>query len=1306
MGDTVSTSSNQKPICPINELLNSKMTNSNKTVSEFINVNQNDLPTFTVNNVFSNCMSLPLVHIKFKHCIFIMLLDSGSSVSLLDKQAFENVRSSQKIRLLSRSVRINTVNSELKFTACAEISFKLDKQFFRHSFFISNLESHFFHGILGADFLKQHNVLINFGQNKAIFDNFHIELIQSVNSQCRSNVNNISNDRNAYLSKRLIIQSGETVIANLNIMDSKNEKAKEIYFIPNDENLMIDVQPSITQVVNNSFKITIRNLTDSTIHLNKNKIMGIVTDQFEIKSNDDSSEVCNNEQYNLNNDDNFDLCNLIVASDDMLRKRKEDLKPEDFQLDHLNENEKQTLINILMTNFAAFSKSIHTLGCSDRVTPSLTLKNPNAIKTLPFDIPFSLREDIKRELDEMVEAGLIQRNVSKWASPLVLVKKKQPPEQLGEKPKYRLAMDLRLLNSVIENSTYPLPKISTLINDVSKYKLYCVCDMKHAYAQLILPEQLQDILTFTTPFGSFSNRRLVFGLKTAASTFQALVDLLIEELNADGITGIHAYQDDFLLGADSFDEMIQKISALLKILIKYNLTLSPSKCIFIKDSIDYLGFHISHNTISPVTSNIAKITQFAPPKTAKQVKKFLGVCGFYRTLIPNFADLISVLTPISNKQSKFKWTQVEQEAFDNLQQIFFSNPFVRLPDFEKSFFLNTDASTSAISAVLLQEHQGTLHPVSFFSKSLSKSEAKYPAIKLELMAIYKGVMAFKTYLYNRKFTVISDSKPLRHYRKITSPADIVTRWLLALSEYTFDFKYIPGPENVLADYFSRAVDPDLAQPAINSDDTDLILPFCDINHQCSVLSSTDQPCNETYVNSDVTKCKINDNVQIDNNIEFCHNNNLEHNDPCLEISTDTFKLEQSKDTNIIEIVQFLSNPTLVNVNKAKNFLISQNKLLMYATDHEPHKHKIVVPESLKAKVLSICHVSHTGIQKTYELVNNRYFWKGMYSDTVNFVLSCPQCIKHKAYTIKPAPLQCMWLPTRPGQFVSMDIVGPIKDCGYALTFIDHFSRHMVLYSLNNLTTETVSKHLINYISHYGRMSYLLTDLGTQFRAEVFDLINKKLGIKLVHSSVAHAQSNGKSERVNTSLKTAVLALHERGISFQNSLIIHQSLYNGTVHSVTNFTPNMLHYGRNISLIFDCLEPNIEPLHLDKAHYLQNLLKELDLAYSMAYSNSERGQVKQNSRQKPKSKLRSLRLGDMVYVKSRNSFKPKFDGPFSVIDKINNVDYVIQLLDNPVAPKMTIHINRLRLCPQRKQCLITNNNNQNVPTSTYNLRSKN
>ncbi|XP_035206606.1 uncharacterized protein LOC118181543 [Stegodyphus dumicola] len=234
---------------------------------------------------------------------------------------------------------------------------------------------------------------------------------------------------------------------------------------------------------------------------------------------------------------------------------------------------------------------------------------------------------------------------------------------------------------------------------------------------------------------------------------------------------------------------------------------------------------------------------------------------------------------------------------------------------------------------------------------------------------------------------------------------------------------------------------------------------------------------------------------------------------------------------------------------------------------------------------------------------------------------------------------------------------------------------------------------------------ILRDLGTQFTSLVFESITKSLGIKLSHCTPQRPECNAQSERVNTSIKTSLLTLHEKGVSFQNALLIHQNIYNGTIHPSTGYSPNILHFGRNLSLLFDTFHPDPRPAQLDKSHYLCDLLTQLKLTYEHAYETLERKQVEQNTRQLKNAKLRSFSIDDVVYLKSKDTFKPRFSGPFCIVSKSSDVNYTIRALDNEFAQPFKIHINRLRLAPKRFSHLVQNPPPAPQVTHQYNLRKR-
>lgn len=1295
-------------------------------------------------NNFSNSSKLPLINVGINNIEAKVLIDTGSSISILSANFFHKNKTFFKYKNLARKVQISTINSSVEFQACIVFSFKIGLKSFKHAFFITEFNTHF-DALLGYDFLMKHPVKINFAKNEIMIGDTTVELVHTENEKMQENNNMINNNithadiftepkkdvssstdarskekfleleanknedkleigqtltkndlqmmskskvvsphqeseydtsQKIYLSRKVVLCPNEYVYA---LVHSKINLSGNILFTPTVKNIFIEIHPYIISKNESknckeicSFYVYMKNLSNKSIHLNK--LMNIGKIQLVDIMND---------PLNLNTETKEQLrkeyINLIRPKEQVLKQRKDELLSEDFHLEHLLQFQKEKMLQLLMKNYAVFSKSLKTLGHTDAVKPHLECTSNYPIKCLPYPIPFSLQDQVKGQLRELQDADIIYRTVSNFSSPLVVVKKRK--NNLNDPQTYRLAVDLRLINNILKPSAYPLPRITDTITKLSNFKFFTVLDLANAYWQVDMPEEYHDMLAFTTPFGTYANKRLIFGLKNSASIFQNLMDNIIEESQLNHIS---AYQDDIIIPSNSFEETMHSLEIILKILSKYNITLSPSKCEFHRNKVNFLGFQISHNRIAPLKRNIMKITSFPEPKNRKELKRFLGTCGYYRNLIPCYAKLTDPLIELTSPKVKFSWKKQHSEAFENLQKIFFSEPFLKLPDFNKDFYLNTDASTTAISGILMQEHENTLIPISYFSKHLNKAEKNYPPIKLELYAIYKSITAFKQILYNRHFFILSDSKPLKSYRKSSSPQDITTRWLCEMSEYTYTFKHIQGKDNFLADYLSRLgnIPP---QDNLHSDpniaNNKALLPIVQENN-----GQENPPEDSTHVMPEINTENIHYSSQNNTTCPENENLNVIEVDPENEISQKTIFEEQQKDTTVKNMMKDIQKKKFPQ--KYKNYFIHpETKLLMFNkyNNNDTYVNLIVLPDVLKPKAIKLAHISHFGVKKTLEFLNKTFYWQGCYVDVLNFVQSCTGCINAKIPPIPRAPIQQTYTPKAPSELISLDIVGPIEG-KHALTVIDHFSRHMQLYNLNSLSANAVTHCLINYISIHGRPALILSDLGVQFTSEVFAQINKLMGIKLLKTTVARPQCNAVSERINRSLKVTVKNLLKEKYDFTTALLIHQNLYNNSIHSSTGFAPALIHFGRELSTFYDTFDPSVDSPHLDKFQYFNKVLFTMKDIYAKVYRNLISAQEERNTKVNENKKLRTFQIGDTVYLKSSDKFLPSFKGPYQVIQKHTDVTYSIQRLNDEYADKLKIHIDKLLLAPPRKEHL--------------------
>lgn len=1257
------------------------------------------------------------------------LLDTGSSISLMSKEVFDGIKNKIKYRFLGRTISISTINSQVQFRGCADISFKINKQHFRHNIYLSTIsENSPFTAILGYDFISKYNILIfpdngccKLG-NEIIYFNNHKPKSNQILPEAFTNtleIENISieekeNDEilesseltkfidakpfvprkeetkstillNVLLSEKMTIGPGQQVYGQAHVKLPQNFLNRDIIFNPRIDDHKIKAHsalyhfhadgdrdkyltepkaqtqplPSDNEKFAKSVNIYIymENLLDTEVRINKNYQLGSID---EVEATDPDKD----------QNENLEIINVITANTDTIKLREKEFKEAKINLEHLEEKQQQQLYSLLEENYQAFSGSLKSLGHTDVIVPEIKFTTDYPIKALPFPVPQALHKEVKNQIDEMVEAGIIEKNVATWACPMILVKKK--PEG-SKQEKFRMTLDLRLLNAVIQHSSYPLPKIQEIISNIAEYKYFTLLDMPSAYHQVDLPEKFQDRICFTSPFGTYKLKRMPQGLKTSAGHFQALADSLVEETN---LPGIFDYIDDFIVCSNSFEETIAKLNKLLQVFKKHNLTLNLAKCNFHTTEVNYLGFKITNHRISPISANILKIKSFPAPKSKRHIKKFLGLCGFYRNLIPSYAEIADPLVRLTSPSRTFKWEEAEENAFQQLQEIFFKDPFLRKPDFNKTFYLNTDASAFAISAVLLQKFEDNLLPVAYFSKALRKAETRYPAIQQELMAIIKGISAFRYILYGRQFVILSDSKPLDKYKKTSSPAGIITRWLMELAEYQYIFQHIPGKQNVLADFLSRT-------PVTNNSS-----------------NLNDEP---NLINAEEILPIIEDN---NSQHQFC---NAIKEKQTLDIEIEEILEQQSKDKFIQEVIKDLKEKGK-NTIKFKNYMIcSSTNLLLFI--RKPNKtnnqvtYKIVIPQALKEKCLKINHFTHLGIDKTFQNLERKYFWRGMYSDVINYVKSCTKCLTIKPQRVPVAPFQKTLIPSRPGQLLSLDFVGPFSNGQHILTVIDHFSKHFKLYPLKKITAMNAVHAIFDYIVTFGRPEMILSDNGSQFKANIFQEFNKMLGINLKHTTTSHPEANSVSERINFSIKATVKSLMSEGYNFENAVKIHESIYNSSFHTTIKCTPNKVHFGRNLPNITDSFNPDIYQQRLDVHEDYYTLMENLKKLYDKVHGNLITSQQIQNDKQHQKAKLRKFQVGDLVLVDDSNRFKRASKGPFKVIEQCSEVIYKIQIENDPQARIQKIHINRLMPIIKRREHLkekkkqVTNSENNQGNTNS-------
>lgn len=381
----------------------------------------------------------------------------------------------------------------------------------------------------------------------------------------------------------------------------------------------------------------------------------------------------------------------------------------------------------------------------------------------------------------------------------------------------RPCQDYHKLNSGTIQNAYPLPLISDLIDKLRHAKYFTKLDLRNGYNNIRIKDGDQWKAAFKTPLGLYEPTVMFFGLCNSPATFQMFMNDIFRELILKD--GILIYMDDILILATIPEELVDKTIRVLKILVKHDLFVKPEKCKFEKQEVEFLGIIIKPGTLNMAKDKLQGILNWPTPKNVKQICQFLGFCNFYRRFIPNFADISHPLNKLTHISQSWNWTEQQEQAFTKLKDIFSKEPTLLLPDIQKPFFLETDASLVATGAVLYQlNDEGQHQPCSFISNALEPAQQRYEIFDRELLAIVRALKTWRHYLLHNSHTttIWTDNENLTRFKSFRKLTPRQVRWQNLLSMYNILLQHKPGTQLISADMLSRRPDHIKAEDPIQS----------------------------------------------------------------------------------------------------------------------------------------------------------------------------------------------------------------------------------------------------------------------------------------------------------------------------------------------------------------------------------------------------------------------------------------------------------------------------------------------------------
>ena len=572
--------------------------------------------------------------------------------------------------------------------------------------------------------------------------------------------------------------------------------------------------------------------------------------------------------------------------------------------------------------------------------------------------------------------------MSKWASPIVIVPKKSAP---GEPLKRRLCVDFRKVNELQQEvitagktkgqiSIHLLPKIDEMYVKLKGAKVFSTIDLRSGYHHIALGKSSRAKTTFVMPFGKYEFLMVPSGLAQAPAYFQLLMNKVLK-----GLKFAMTYLDDIIIFSQDESQHLEHLEIVFSCLWEAGFKMKHSKCDFFRSEIHYLGHLISPEGISPLPNKLDSIKHKPAPNSAKEIKQFLGLTGYYRKFVPRFADISRPLTTLTKKDVKFEWTSACQKSFELLKEALCGEPVLKYADTSKPYTLYTDASKYSWAGVLTQPHVMTVegkstttdHPVAFVSGLFRGSQLNWAALTKVSFAIY---MSF--YLTDAQILLRSDHKPLEKFLLKNTLNSKVNNWAMELEAFNIQFDYIKGSNNILADTLSRLISIDPDTPTTPEE------PGYEFGY--AIFEEFLKVTTKTY---EVNEVIVGTNTEI-----FKNDPELQNSLQCIENQIAPKKLQrlQQQDTNIEILKCKLQNNRL----DKEYYSLDENELLTRKVIDGRHEFRaIYLPSVLIFQVLRTAHdnLGHNGFPRTYAAIKRVFFWKGMKEDIRKHCKTCAMC---------------------------------------------------------------------------------------------------------------------------------------------------------------------------------------------------------------------------------------------------------------------------------------------------------------------------
>ena len=731
-------------------------------------------------------------------------------------------------------------------------------------------------------------------------------------------------------------------------------------------------------------------------------------------------------------------------------------------------------------------------------------------------LPFAMKSRVERELEQLETNGVIRRVVhSDWAAPIVPVVKTSG--------KLRLCGDYKLtINKAIQLDRYPLPQVDDIFANLAGGKYFSKLDLSQAYHQIALDDLSIPLTTVNTHCGLFQYLRLPYGASPCVGLFQRAMENLLK-----GLSGVSVFLDDILVTGKTESEHLQNLHNVLAVLQNNGLRLQRSKCQFLLDKVEYLGFQVSREGIQPTPAKVTAIKEAPSPTNVSELRAIVGLVNYYSRFIPRLAEHLSPLYTLLQKGVFWKWGVLQQEAFVQIKDLISENTVLAHYDPDAELLLTCDASAVGIGSVLeIRLPDKSTRPIAFASRCLTKPEKHYAQIEREALAIVFGVQKFRQYLLGRRFTLRTDHRPLvtlfgENHGIPQLASSRIKRWSLILSAYSYDLEYISTKDNGCADFLSRA-------------------PLSGVIDEESVASQL-----VLHVDSEVLHA--------------------------VPLSAQVVASETRKDVLLSKVLQITRDgwPEHCESIQLKPYFIKWHEL---SVDQGCvlWGNRVIVPTTLRAMLLLDLHDSHIGMVRMKAIARQHFWWPGLNEEIESAVRQCKECQENANLPLS-IPGAWNW-PSGPWKRLHIDYAGPFMG-HMLLVVVDSYTKWLEVFPMKCATSEATISRLRGLFATHGLPEHVVSDNGTNFVSSEFETFLRCNGIKHTTTAPGHPATNGLAERYVGFVKKQLKKMSNSSTLVDNLSRILLT-YRTTPHPATGNTPSNLLMKRTLRTRFCLMKPSL------------------------------------------------------------------------------------------------------------------------------------